>query len=488
MSRQLFYGSQVTPPIIGRANVVLFLVNSEAGLSNVLVATAKSLLEEHPAVEIHFASFAPLAPQLERISSYIHTKDPSNPAQDVVFHQLPDLSWTRAIKLSGRTMSNMAHPPGLDGISQICKDIQFYVSPWSGEDHYVLYQRLIDIIDQVDPAIIVLDTVFRPGIDATRERNRLHASISPNTLIDNFVMEQPYGSMFWKYPLIPENIYLTLRFIYSVLSMSDIKKKQAFLKSKGLSDPINFYNLHRPDVPWFTQTLPGASRPLYKVPQNVSCLGPMSISLGEASGQDLNMVNWLARKPTILAAAMASALAHVLEQTDLQVLWKFRKDTTDPFDNVDRGVEYDDAFITPLQPFINSGRVKMTPWLSVDPTALLKTGHIAVSVHHGGAGCYHEAIEAGVPQLVLPQWFDLYNFAQLVQDIGVGVWGCPETSPDWTIKCLEGALLRVVKDKSGQEMKENARHLEHMAQNSPGPQFAASEIARLAAAGKSERT
>lgn len=205
---------------------------------------------------------------------------------------------------------------------------------------------------------------------------------------------------------IPENIYLTLRFIYSVLSMSDIKKKQAFLKSQGLSDPINFYNLHRPDVPWFTQTLPGASRPLYKIPQNVSCLGPMSISLGEASEQDLNMVSWLAQKPTILvnfgsgftwmepkAAAMASALAHVLEQTDLQVLWKFRKDTTDPFDNVDRGIEYDNAFIMPLQPFINSGRVKMFPWLSVDPTALLKTGHIAVSVHHGGAGCYHEAIE-----------------------------------------------------------------------------------------------
>ncbi|KAI1498562.1 hypothetical protein F5X99DRAFT_420535 [Biscogniauxia marginata] len=476
MSRRLFYGlsglisilalflarlvtlspSPESPlTIIGRANVVLFLVNSEAGLSNVFAATAKSLLEQHPAVTVHFASFAPLAPQLERITSYIRTKNPSNPAPDIIFHQLPDLTLTRAIKLSGRTMANMAHKPGLRGIDQICRDIQFYVSPWSGEDHYVLYQRLIDIIDQVDPAIVVLDTVFRPGIDATRERNRLHAFISPNTLVDNFVMEQPRGSMFWKYPLaasgipypvpwrrIPENIYLTLRFIYSVLSMSDIKKKQAFLKSKGLSDPINFYNLHRP-----------------KIPQNVSCLGPMSLSLGEASEQDPDMVNWLAHQPTILinfGTAMASALAHVLEQNDLQ----------------------------PLQPFIGSGRVKMYPWLSVDPTALLKTGHIVVSVHHGGSGCYHEAIDAGVPQLVLPQWFDLYYFAQLTEDIGVGVWGCPETSPDWTVECLQDALLRVVKDKSGQEMKEKARQLEHVARSSPGQQFVAREIARLAAAGK----
>lgn len=181
--------------------------------------------------------------------------------------------------------------------------------------------------------------------------------------------------------------------------MPGIKKKQAFLKSKGLSDPINFYNLHRPEVPWFTQTLPGASRPLYKIPQNVSCLGPMSLSLGETSEQDPNMVNWLAHKPTILvnfgsgftwmepkAVVMASALAHVLEKTDLQVLWKFRKDTQDSLDNVNSGLDYEDAFLKPLQPFIDGGRVKMYPWLLVDPTALLKTGHIVVSVHHGSSG------------------------------------------------------------------------------------------------------
>ncbi|KAI1399758.1 hypothetical protein F4819DRAFT_463997 [Hypoxylon fuscum] len=96
----------------------------------------------------------------------------------------------------------------------------------------------------------------------------------------------------------------------------------------------------------------------------------------------------------------------------------------------------------------------------------------------------HHNPEAGVPQLVLPQWFDLYNFAQLTEDIGVGVWGCPETSPDWTVECLRDSLLRVVKDKSGQKMKEKAKHLEQVARSSPGQQFAAHEIARLAAVGK----
>ncbi|KAI1658006.1 hypothetical protein F4813DRAFT_358765 [Daldinia decipiens] len=121
MSRRLFYSLSIlisisalflarfitlspspkSPPVvIGRANVVLFLVNSEAGLSNVFVAIAKSVLEQHPAVTIHFVSFAPLAPQLERISSYIRVKNPSNPAPD--------------IRLSGRIMSNMVHRITLD--------------------------------------------------------------------------------------------------------------------------------------------------------------------------------------------------------------------------------------------------------------------------------------------------------------------------------------------------------------------------------------
>ncbi|KAI1081514.1 hypothetical protein F5B20DRAFT_579378 [Whalleya microplaca] len=139
--------------------------------------------------------------------------------------------------------------------------------------------------------------------------------------------------------------------------MSDIKKRQAFLKSKGISDPINFYNIHHDEVPWFTQTLPGATRPLYKVPQNDSCLEPMSLSLGKASEQNPDMVNCLIRGPSILvnfgsgftwmepkAIAMASALAHAFEQTDLQVLWKFRKDITDSLDNVNRGLDYDDVF------------------------------------------------------------------------------------------------------------------------------------------------
>jgi hypothetical protein len=188
--------------------------------------------------------------------------------------------------------------------------------------------------------------------------------------------------------------------------MPELKVKQDFLRSKGLSDPINFYNMHRPDVPWFTQSMEGASLPVSRIPQNVTSLGPMSLYLGDASEQDPDLVSWMARKPTVLinlgsafiweehkATIMAAALAGALEHTDSQVLWKFRKYSPDQLGDQGFHISYSDGFLEPLQPFIDADRVKLTEWLAADPTALMKTGHVVASVHHGGAGCYHEAIE-----------------------------------------------------------------------------------------------
>lgn len=78
---------------------------------------------------------------------------------------------------------------------------------------------------------------------------------------------------------------------------------------------------------------------------------------------------------------MAGALAQVLAETKVQVLWKFNKDTN-----------YSDDFFAPLKLYSEQGRLRMSNWLKADPFALLNTGHVAVSVHHGGANCYNEAI------------------------------------------------------------------------------------------------
>lgn len=141
-------------------------------------------------------------------------------------------------------------------------------------------------------------------------------------------------------------------------------------------------------------SFPEACIPLDHIPSYVKPCGPIVLDVAPAEQQDGELVTWLAGAPTMLvnlgsvikytearALALGGALAIVLETTQAQVLWKFRK----------LG-EYDDGFLDPLLPHIASGRLRIESWLNVDPGSLLMSGHIAVSVHHGGANCYHEAV------------------------------------------------------------------------------------------------
>jgi hypothetical protein len=155
-------------------------------------------LEKYPDIDIHFASFPKLKGKLERVSKFAQRKTPT--ARDIVFHQLQSPSYADVITNAGRSLDDVPHPPGPAGISHLCRDIQLWISPWSADEHFAIYEEIGSIIDEIDPAVVVIDTLFRPGLDATRDKNRQHAFITPNQAIDNFLGDQPYGSMFWKYP------------------------------------------------------------------------------------------------------------------------------------------------------------------------------------------------------------------------------------------------------------------------------------------------
>lgn len=82
-----------------------------------------------------------------------------------------------------------------------------------------------------------------------------------------------------------------------------------------------------------------------------------------------------------MAQIMAEALLPVFEATDVQVLWKFRKASV-----------YNDDFLKPVQKYVDSGRLRLEDWLKIDPVSMLRAGYITLSVHHGGANCYSEAL------------------------------------------------------------------------------------------------
>ncbi|KAM5380148.1 hypothetical protein ACJZ2D_003795 [Fusarium nematophilum] len=303
--------------------------------------------------------------------------------------------------------------------------------------------------------------------------------------------------MFWKYPApssgfafpmpwrnIPDNIYMNMRYIYSAMMTPDLSSKKALLGERGLKEPINLFGIHRHDAPWITQTTVGAMIPVDFVPPNVTCAGPILLSGAPASQQDPELAAWLKRASTVLinlgsnlaydetrAAAMSAAISEVMSKLDVQILWKFNK----------MG-EYSDDVLLPLKPYLDNDWLRTPSWLVADPSSLLETGDIVASVHHGGSNCYHEAIAAGLPQLILPLWADLYNYAALAETIGVGIWGCKETTPDWTSECLAMALLRVLDGgRDSISFRDKAKQLGDQVQaRGQGRDIAAREIAKLA--------
>lgn len=64
---------------------------------------------------------------------------------------------------------------------------------------------------------------------------------------------------------------------------------------------------------------------------------------------------------------------------------------------------------------------------------------------------------AGVPQVVLPVWFDTYDFAARVEYLGIGVYGNRKTAPAVNGRELGSALNRVLASGESEVMLQKAK-------------------------------
>lgn len=395
-----------TQLVVGRKNTVLLISNTEYGLSNVHLATSFALLERHPSIDVHYASFSA---QAKRIHDLNNAAIRNKPDTAIMFHELPGRDMAQVYHADGRDFRTMVSSPGRASVEHIARSMDYHLAPWEASEHLQIYSKVQAIIAEVDPAVVVLDRLLTPAVDATRNLNRLHAFVSPNTLADTHADQLPQGQALWKYPcyssgfpypvpwrLIPENIYLVLKLAFSHMYTPDLDAKRQYLAANGVKEPLQHTMLlYRPDVPWIAGQMIEASLPFDPLPTNVSIVGPIVLSTAPVAEQDPALAAWLAQRPTVLiylgslfeyeeadARTMIEALKDVLAQTDVQILWKFKQLGEYSSDNVWH----------PIQEHLLSGRVRVEEWLSVDPPALLESGHVVASVHHGGANCYVEAI------------------------------------------------------------------------------------------------
>lgn len=67
------------------------------------------------------------------------------------------------------------------------------------------------------------------------------------------------------------------------------------------------------------------------------------------------------------------------------------------------------------------------------------------------------SFRAGVPQVVLPVWFDTYDFAARVEYLGIGVYGNRNTAPAVSGIELGCALNRVLASGESEVMLQKAK-------------------------------
>ncbi|QDS68200.1 hypothetical protein FKW77_010548 [Venturia effusa] len=473
--------------IPGRNNTALFISNAEYGQLNVNLAAAQALLLHHPNVEIHFATFGSRAKDIASINKYARLKRPT--ARSIIFHEVKSApSYGDMMTAKGYTVESTINPPGYRGCAHLFREIQRVLYAWSGPQHIALFEELSRLIHEVNPSVVMVDTMFGPSMDAVRELDRRYAVLSPNALLTNFAEMQPYLSFLWKYPalgsahpypvpwhLIPLNIYINLRLAYSIYVNPSMVEMKKYLQTHGITKPVDIFSVYRPhNLTWISQGSLEADFPLPVIPDNVKAVGPILLASASAAEQDPELASWIQKAPTVMihlgshvdydekgAREMADAIRVLLEQTDVQVLWKFK------MRRVNGTIVYSTYFVEEMMGE-NRARLWMTRWLSIDPPAMLETGNIAAAVTHGGASSFYEAMINGVPQVILPVWLDNYEFASRAE--------CKE---------LVAAFLAVLGNSSqAVQLRSAAKEFAKKFEGKPGREKAADIIAELAGLGE----
>ncbi|OQE09503.1 hypothetical protein PENVUL_c006G05881 [Penicillium vulpinum] len=430
---------------------ILFLTSPEHGQSNVAVAVAEEFLRRGE-FEVHIASFKDLSARVQAIN------DQAGYDQVIHFHPISGPCMTEIVT---RTTPDICHLPGLAGTHDACNIINVSVLGWKPAEYIGSFRSCLEILKDVRPVVVVADPLLHLGLDAARSIDTRIVILWPVPLKDIVVTIQPKAGILWKYPLtgsgypyplpwnlILANIYMVFCFEFivrwgkSLRNLLDIRKKAGIRTVFPHVAPYCEDHLHL--SPSFREM----DYPLY-VPDNVISCGPILRLSPSLLKSDEALDSWL-KEPTILICLgshvqapendtmeMTMAIQTVLlEFPNMQVLWKLKYDW-----------ESSPTVKTILGPLVNSDKVRVVKWIQPEIISLLEGGNIVAYVHHGGANSFFEACKAGIPQVILPQWFDTYDCPARVEWLGIGLHGSRKVAPKINGSELSSALLRVLKDK-----------------------------------------
>ncbi|KAF9645619.1 UDP-Glycosyltransferase/glycogen phosphorylase [Thelephora ganbajun] len=392
---------------------VLFFTHAESGQANTILALALELLTR-PHVQVHIASFPSLSRRVHGLN------------QAIKFHSLDGSDMLHALPAQGLTEESVKHPP-------VTKSWRLYdhllvpaLTVWDGEEYMRIYKSCKKVIEEIQPDLVVLDAIFNPGLDACFTLNQRFLLNTPNTPLDVVRVLQPWLKGFWYYPALASaipfpvpwsllllNIWISIRLIYVVITSTQLNNLIKYRNEHGLPGRLPMDTALSRTLHMISPGIRELDYPLF-IPDTIGLYGPMVLDTTPIEVADPELTQWLDRGETVMMcmgthylytvsqirAVVNGFLGAVGHNYGVQFFWKLSG--MDRFEGL-----IEELLANPK----DRERFRIVDWIHADPSAVMNHPNVVVSIHHGGANSYYEAARAGVPQIILAQWFDLYDMA-----------------------------------------------------------------------------
>jgi UDP:flavonoid glycosyltransferase YjiC (YdhE family) len=84
---------------------------------------------------------------------------------------------------------------------------------------------------------------------------------------------------------------------------------------------------------------------------------------------------------------------------------------------------------------------------------------------------------AGIPQIILAQWFDLYDMAARVEYVGIGIYGNRSVAPDIDAMEFGAAISRLLSpSEEAEKFTQKAKEIGELCRVAPGKKGAVAKI------------
>ncbi|SBT66847.1 polyene glycosyltransferase [Micromonospora sediminicola] len=304
-----------------------------------------------------------------------------------------------------------------------------YVDASTDFDHlHELYERCLAVVDDVRPALAVVDSFASFGMDAATTRGVPYV-ISVTVPPSNFLQDSlppSYPMSLSGLPLAMNPSQRAANDSYRAALLATLTEPERLARSTAAARrraeagirnaelrPSQYAEAARALLAY---TVFGLEYPFDTAPANLRTVGSMVPRDIVPSADGAELRAWLDAHESVVyvgfgtimrpTAAQVAALVEVAARLgpEHQVLWKLP------------------AARHPLLPPAGElpANLRVESWLP-SQVEVLAHPHVRVFFNHAAANAIHEAAWFGVPQLVMPFWFDCYDGAVRVVDAGIAL-------------------------------------------------------------------